>query len=910
MFYDRKGRIWFATYDGSLSYYENGKFKIFERNDTLIKISGNYFVNNLFVDKKGSLWIMPLRGGIYEFKKSGKVKTYKPSCKYSSFYFKDFENGVTYSYVRTPYQSDSVYLKQNNDEYFLIGVKNGFRKNIYKIRAGEYLVSISNRLYYIRNNHIIAQKKYKNEIGGIFVDNKKNIWISVLFQGVYFYANSDLNVLPEIYLSGMSPIAVYQDHQNGYWLSTTENGVFYSPSFQFISYKRFGIPLFNINSLKIFNNTLYFSTYDRQVIKCSLKNHRIMSIENLQLRPGRDYPVRDIAITSDSAIWYLGNELIKSKNGKTQIIDTLARTYKAFAKKDKVYISSDRGLNIYQDSIYKFYPYNNLPSSNAIFVDDKNYVWIGTINGLYVFYDNTFEFVGKKKPLLKARINDISKYNKFLVVATNGDGVFFYNSDKEVIFTLNENNGLNSNFVNTVFSTESNVWIGTNKGLCKVTIVKENNVLNFFTTKFSSIDGLYATEIKDIDKNKDCIFLGTTKGLISFYPDKTEKNLTPPELHIDSLLVNNQKVKIDTSYKLSPTQNTISLFYKGISFSAGDKVLYRYKLKGYDNEWSITADRFLRFPNLPAGKYTLFLASSADGENWNKEPLKLHFFIKKKFSNTFAFYFLLLLLIFMIAATFLTFRFNRLDKDLRLKRRMMRAEQRALRSQMNPHFIFNALNSIRRYIIEDDSDNADFYLTSFATLMRKVLDNSKKEFISLEEEINTLKIYLELEKMRFDDSFSFLLNIDEDISPTSVFLPTMILQPILENAIWHGLAPLKKDGLLSLTIKKNTNKSFTCIIEDNGIGRKKASEIAKKRKGHKSTGVKNLQERINLINTSSIINIKMKLLDKYDPKGNSTGTRVEITFIHLIDRNKKRFVLKIFRKKYFFNKLLKKNNRI
>ncbi len=900
MFYDQNGKIWFSTYDGALSYFENNEFHIFNQNDTLIKLSKNYYIYNLLVDKDTNMWIMPLRGGIYKFDKNGNVTNKTPTSEYSAFYFNDINDGVVSAYVSGKNKSDSIYLEVNNNEYFIIGATNGFRKTIYKIRLGEYLISISNKLYYIRNNHIINIKKYKNEISGVFVDNKKNFWVSVLYEGVYFYANSDFNDTPEIYLSGMSPIAVFQDHQDGYWLSTTENGVFYSPSFQFISYKRFGIPLFNIISLKIFNKKLYFSTFDRQVVKCSLNGHKITSIQNMQLRRGRDYAVQDIVITEDSSVWYLGNELIKEKNNKFTIIDTLTRSYRAFAKQNKVYICSDKGLNIYCDSLCKFFPYDDFPSSNSIFVDNNNTVWIGTINGLFNFKNQTFNFLGNNITPLKSRINDITQYKNFLVIATNGDGVYLFSPDDDKITFINENNGLNSNFVNTVYTTNTDIWAGTNKGLCKINIVENNDSLKIFTTQFTNIDGLYAIEIKDIDKNGDCLFLGTTKGLISFYPNKVEKNYNTPEIHFDSILVNNNIIKIDSFIKLSPSQKTLTFYYKGISFSAGDKVLYKYKLTGYDDKWNITADRFLRFPNLQPGRYTLYLLSSADGNTWNKNPLKISFYIKKKFTSTFAFYILLFLFVFFIAAGLLTIRFKRLDEELKINRKMMRAEQKALRSQMNPHFLFNALNSIRRYILENDTDNADFYLTSFATLMRKVLDNSKHEYISLEEEINTLRLYLELEKMRFDDSFSFNIHIDEDLKLSSIFLPTMIIQPILENAIWHGLAPLRKNGLLTFSIKKTGDKTFICIIDDNGIGREKAAEIALRRKGHNSTGVKNLQERINLINTTSSKRISMNILDKYDEKGKSTGTKVELNFKHISNIKKKNFSIKIFGKHYYF----------
>jgi len=187
-----------------------------------------------------------------------------------------------------------------------------------------------------------------------------------------------------------------------------------------------------------------------------------------------------------------------------------------------------------------------------------------------------------------------------------------------------------------------------------------------------------------------------------------------------------------------------------------------------------------------------------------------------------------------------------------------------------------------------------------------VLDNSKSEFISLEQEIATLKLYLELEKMRFDDSFNFQIEIDKLINPTVFVVPPMMIQPVLENAIWHGLAPLKENGLLKLSFGLSDKNILICRVEDNGIGRAKAAEIAERRIGHQSTGVKNLQERINLINSVSLIKIDYKVFDLFDPNDNPNGTKVELHIKYSISETNKGFKLKIFGKKIFFK--LKRQN--
>ncbi|MEA3452483.1 MAG: two-component regulator propeller domain-containing protein, partial [Bacteroidota bacterium] len=713
MFKGRFGKIWFSNYDGSLSYYEDGKFEIYEYNDTLIKIDKKYYLNNLLIDKDTSLWIMPSLGGIFKINKSGRIFDETPEKDERCFYFKDEEFGIVSSSIYSSNKSDSVRLEVDENEYFLYGTENGFRKNVVKTSDNSFLISIGQNLYHIKNGFIFDHISYKNEISGILIDKNKNIWISVLYEGIYSYSNDNFNSIPERYLFGQSPIQVFQDNQNGYWLSTTENGVFYTPSFQFISYKKFGIPLFNIISLKIFDNTLYFSTYDRQVVKSKLYNHKILSVESLQLREGRDYSILDIIATKDSSIWFLGKELIRYKNDEYTVTDTISRSYRLFSKNNDIYSCTNDGMFIFSENT-EFFFYDNFPVSNAIFVDNNKTVWIGSINGLFRFKNKKFKYLGDEIPHLKHRVNDLTQYEKYIVIATNGNGLLFYNPKNNYIKQIQETDGLNSNFVNIVFVDGKNLWVGTNSGLCKINIISKYDSIQVFTTQFDNLDGLNTNEIKDIDKNGDCIFLGTSQGLISFYPDKLEKNKFPPNLRIDSIMVNKETIVLDSLMKFSSDKNTFTVYFKGISYSAGDKVIYKYKLDGYDDKWVETRDRILRFPNLLPGEYSLKLLSSADGILWNFKPIVFDFVIKKKFTKTVIFYFLILFLFFVIAVVILVLRFTQLEKDLKQKRKMMRSEQKALRSQMNPHFLFNALNSIRRYILENDSENADFYLTSFA----------------------------------------------------------------------------------------------------------------------------------------------------------------------------------------------------
>jgi len=212
----------------------------------------------------------------------------------------------------------------------------------------------------------------------------------------------------------------------------------------------------------------------------------------------------------------------------------------------------------------------------------------------------------------------------------------------------------------------------------------------------------------------------------------------------------------------------------------------------------------------------------------------------------------------------------------RIRRNLLFSEQKALRAQMNPHFIFNSLGSIQNFILKQDADTANDYLTKFSCLIRQVLDNSKHNTITLTQELETLENYLFLEKVRFGKTFDYSVHVAPELNPSMIEIPPMLIQPVLENAILHGLAPANRKGLLKLEIKRTSDTRIAVIIEDNGIGRAKSAEINKTRKAHKSTGLKNVYERIELLNKTERTDFTIQIADKVSIEGEAGGTVVTI----------------------------------
>lgn len=215
-------------------------------------------------------------------------------------------------------------------------------------------------------------------------------------------------------------------------------------------------------------------------------------------------------------------------------------------------------------------------------------------------------------------------------------------------------------------------------------------------------------------------------------------------------------------------------------------------------------------------------------------------------------------------------------KQADLQQRATELEMQALRTQMNPHFIFNCLSSINRFILKSETETASDYLTRFSRLIRMVLINSQRPLITLEDELEMLRIYLDLERMRFREGFDYHISFKNTIDAGDVLIPPLILQPFCENAIWHGLMQKEGAGKLEISLNMNDN-ALHCSITDNGIGRKKAEEIKSKNvEKDKSLGLKITSDRLDLFNRNEGMQTSYNIEDLYDEAGKACGTRVDL----------------------------------
>jgi LytS/YehU family sensor histidine kinase len=213
-----------------------------------------------------------------------------------------------------------------------------------------------------------------------------------------------------------------------------------------------------------------------------------------------------------------------------------------------------------------------------------------------------------------------------------------------------------------------------------------------------------------------------------------------------------------------------------------------------------------------------------------------------------------------------------------INEQLAEARLSALQAQMNPHFVFNALNSIKRMILDSDNEKASRYLSKFALMIRMTLNQSKEIFVTLNENIQYLRAYLEMEQLRFDDSFTYSIHSSENIDLEETAIPSMMIQPLVENAIWHGLLQSDRDKKITISFTECDNK-ITCVIEDNGIGIRQSEKLKDKNKpGHQSVGLENLKKRIKIMNEKYDMGCTFKITDLQETEQAGSGTRVVLQF--------------------------------
>lgn len=628
-------------------------------------------------------------------------------------------------------------------------------------------------------------------------------------------------------------------------------------------------------------------------------------------------PVRALKITDDKKVWVgtLGQGLfLLDQYGNVR------RVFKAedaggIAGNDIWKITSDNKNNIWiactggiscinlsnyncKTWAYPGYESKGNISGNVVYhvmVDKVGIVWLSTFNGLdrldpatgkiYVFHHDK----GNPASISNDRIlSTFEDSHGNIWVGTFGGGLCKYDRKTGTFRRFSKLEGMPDNVIYNIIEDEAGyLWLTSNSGLIRF------NPNDFTNTSYDVNDGIQSHEFNGgaAEKLEDgSILVGGMNGFNYFNPKDIKVNRIIPKLVITEFKIfgrpYNKYIEDDDTIVLGPSENFFSVSFSSLDYTNPTKNQYQYILKNYDKDWIRTdaTRRTAEYTDVKPGVYRFMMKGSNGDGIWNDPGISFVIIVKPPFYKTWIFRLMLVLIALLITWIFIRGRVRKVRQQnevetrmLKIEKEMFDLEQKALRLQMNPHFIFNSLNSIQSYIVSNDTENAINYLAKFSQLMRLILSTSREAYIPLSQEIALLKHYLDLENMRFNNRFIYEIRVESGMDTEYIGIPPMIIQPYIENAIIHGFMN-KKKGECRLLIQMWEEEDYIlCVIEDNGIGREKAMEI-KQKSGlmQKSQGIIITKERLDILNKQLKNKISVEITDLKDETGNATGTRVRL----------------------------------
>jgi len=502
--------------------------------------------------------------------------------------------------------------------------------------------------------------------------------------------------------------------------------------------------------------------------------------------------------------------------------------------------------------------------TDIIFQDKNNNYWIGTTRGLFLLNEKMERQKIPDNNLLKEGINEILGDNKDNLWISSKRGLILYN------FTQNEFKyfpfGIDDKSLSDIAIEPNNtkMWIGSDNGLYKANIIHESLLYDKIFIRNNLIlnesNGLASNEIKCLlyDTLNNVLWAGSNGGLSKIDIKKFNTlSFKEPKLYVKKIQIHDSVVKVLNNVELSYKDNDMTIYFSAINHLGIKDLSYRYRFSN-EPEWKSLKENILQLASLSPGNYELQISCKSNLTEWSK-PIFFNFSVMTPFWKSNVFYISIAILFISIVLIFghvlTTKAVRRQAEKTYLINQLSELKHQALSAMLNPHFIFNAMNSIQSMISSGtNKELTNEYLSLFARLIRINLDLAQNTFITVDDEIERLKMYLELEKLRFGDKLNYKIKISPDIEVSAYKIPNMVMQPFVENSIWHGLQKNINDGMIEIKLWKDniiyegiSIEVLMISISDNGIGIKKG--IENKKTDHKSKGVSLIEERIHFLET-------------------------------------------------------------
>jgi ligand-binding sensor domain-containing protein len=882
----KKGNIWIGTKNG-LCIYNGIKFE-----DIEIEEEQEIEVNCFLEDKSGQLWLGTSKG-IYQYK-DGVFENWSLE---NNLFKKDISD--LYEHI-----DGSIWACNGNgilqiaiESNVLYGLKDGLSHtatcHFVGDSTGIYISTLGGGLIRFNEGKFSTITREFENIHDMFLEDGI-IWLTSLNKGILRLdlSTNQSQIIDETQgLSNNHTRTIIKDSWGNFWFSTSGDGVnkYFGPEFEHLT-ESDGLEKGYVYDVHVaFNNDIWTAHKHSIVMKnqdTTIVYNRLNGYTGGKARVLTEDHLGNIWIGTDlNAVYcFNGNEFhqftrndgIPGENIQDIMEDQLQNIWvstiggiaklEPLAPNDFHYLITQwsRELNL-----------GNRPIITNLEEDTLGRIWFSSKkDGIGYFLDEKISNPTEGLPAVEIKTMQISPTGD-LWIGTHGEGIYVASASEPLIsFSLRnmETDGLTSDLTFLIeFDKKGHAWIGSEQGVDRIEFGELNTIKQI--KHFGKDEGFKGVET---NRNASCVdnngnvWFGTIDGLMKYNPKKATKNTLAPKLSLSNValfykdLAQTKKYKeritnwhnLTDSLILNHTENHISFEFKGINQKNPDKVYYEFILEGFDPKWSpISEKNDATYSNLPPGFFKFKVRAGNEDNVWTEKPIEFVFTITPPFWKTSLFIFgstglgvLLLTLLIAIRISAIKKKISRDQKAIEMERTMLELEQKALRLQMNPHFIFNSINSVQAFILRNDQKSARYYLAKFSKLMRQTLENSRNQLVTISDEINSLKNYLELENFGRTTPFKYTIEVGQEIDPDNVLIPAILLQPFAENAIIHGFKKLDRVGNLDIKFSAE-NDTLICEITDNGIGRSEAKkQKAQIDQQHKSAALVVTQERLNILN--------------------------------------------------------------
>lgn len=739
-------------------------------------------------------------------------------------------------------------------------------------------------IYNIDNGEYFEVEQWPNSspdgyFSKIYIDGQGNLWVSPRNAGLFFVnlqesAVSDLKALNQAHLHSLKklelPPIIY-----GF------NGFSYKDKF-IIGSGNGGLYSFNKNDQELAKGIRSYAFTKESYLYFAARidgpfflHYTVFGYYIFDADNTKSYPV---------------NEYIKDFN----LVDCYNMTMDC---NGILWISSSLGMHYIKDR--KLYECSTLNQANlniwtAVFANDSLlYIFPKKIERVIYCYNVNSDDVTKLQVTRTG--SDILTYPRHAIKVGDHElwinfveGLYRLDISNNRMVQFGKQQGLSTNAPNAITAGFNNdVWISTHNGLFQY--YPQQDKLRTFTTA-EDLNSNFVHNALLFDSNHASIFVSTDKGFCLVDPHVEISNQKNDVLV--EYVKSDQKIIYYPGKRIAAFEhddNDIHFRFANINFVDAKNNLYEYYLEGAEDKWNIpNLENEANYINLRPGNYTFhvrkFIKNSIAN---NSVESQVSIIIKAPIWEAWWFRLIVLLGLGYVVYYFINGRFEKIkvrEKNIATIRQMRQElEMKALRSQMNPHFIFNSLNSIQNYVLKNDTREASRYLSKFAKLMRLILENSESSMVPLNKEIMLLEHYMELEAVRFDNKFDYSIHSNLLVSADRISIPSMLIQPHIENAIWHGLMHKSGQGKINISIDPISSNVIQCTIIDNGIGRTAAALISTpSHKDHESKGLVNINKRLEILNTQFSDKISYQIVDLYNEQKEPTGTKIilNIPFIN------------------------------